>query len=276
MQEIMLFSQTDKIKKYISNKALRILTEKETESYIGIADFDIIVFDVSFAPKNSKIVIYFDRENLFFLCENTETMDITSQVITAQTKDEQISNEQLLYHFFMSLIKKDSLMLGKYEAIITDTQENVTLENETNRQKRIIQYRRELWQMRRKYEQTAIILTQLLSDGNNLLSENGIKLMTVLDSSVDKLLASTAGLRDYITQVHDEYRSMLDYRQNSLMKVFTVVTSIFLPLTLLTGWYGMNFDMPEFSSPYGYRTIIAVSVIISIILIIIFKRKNWF
>ena len=59
------------------------------------------------------------------------------------------------------------------------------------------------------------------------------------------------------------------------MKVFTVVTAIFLPLTLLAGWYGMNFDMPEFKSVYGYPVVIAVSAAIVLFLILIFKKKKW-
>ncbi len=275
MQKILLFSQSDAVDGAIGKKAIRMLKEKESESYIGIADFDIIVFDVSFTPKNSRIAIYFDREDLFFFCESEETMKTTAKIISDQTKNERIENEQLLYHFFMSLIRKDSLILNKYEAMITDTEEELINSIGTDRQQRMMQYRRELWQLRRKYEQMGIILAQLISNGNSLLSDSGIKYMTVLDSRIDKLLAGTSGLRDYIAQVQDEYQSMLDYRQNSLMKVFTVVTSIFLPLTLLVGWYGMNFDMPEFSSPYGYPGVIAVSVIISVVLIIIFKKKKW-
>lgn len=249
--------------------------EKEAESYIGISDFDIIVLDVSFAPKNSKVSIYFDKEDLFFFCETAEITEIIQKIITDQTKDEKIENEHLLYHFFMSLIRKDSHILSKYEALITDREEELISGKETDRQKRMTQYRRELWQLRRKYEQMGMILAQLISNGNSLLSRSGINCMTVLDSRIDKLLSGASGLRDYIAQVQDEYQSLQDYRQNSLMKVFTVVTSIFLPLTLIAGWYGMNFDMPEFSSPYGYPCVIAVSVIIAAVLIIVFKKKKW-
>lgn len=275
MQKILLFSQSDNVRDYIGKKALRILMEKESESYIGISEFDIIVFDVSFTPKNSKISIYFDKEDLFFFCENEETMNITEKIISDQTKDEKISNEDMLYHFFMSLIRKDNRILSKYEALITDTDSEIAKGIETDRQQRMMQYRRELWQLRRKYEQMGTILAQLISNGNLLLSEKGVRYMTVLDSGIDKLLAGASSLRDYIAQIQDEYQSMLDYRLNSLMKVFTVVTSIFLPLTLLAGWYGMNFNMPEFSSPYGYPAVIGISIIIVIVLLIVFRKKKW-
>ena len=54
------------------------------------------------------------------------------------------------------------------------------------------------------------------------------------------------------------------------------VSTIFFPLTLITGWYGMNFDMPELSWEYGYPVVIVLAVVIVAVLIRYFKRKKWF
>ena len=62
----------------------------------------------------------------------------------------------------------------------------------------------------------------------------------------------------------------------TIMTVLTVITTIFLPLTLIAGWYGMNFThMPELTWPYGYPVIIIVSNIIVIVCLIWFKKKKW-
>lgn len=275
MQKVFLFSQLNEYVDSINKKALRFIKEKESESYIGFSDFNVMFFDVSFPPKNNKIAIYFDKKNLFFICDNNDVKKSITNIITNRLNDENIENEHLLYHFFMSIIRTDNGIINKYEAIITDTEEVINKDKEIDRQKQIMQYRRELWQMRRKYEQIGIILAQMISNGNEILSENGIKYMTVLDSRVDKILSGTAALRDYLAQVQDEYQSILDYRQNNLMKVFTVVTSIFSPLSLIVGWYGMNFDMPEFSYQYGYYMVIGISILTATVLIIIFKKKKW-
>ena len=61
------------------------------------------------------------------------------------------------------------------------------------------------------------------------------------------------------------------------MGMLTVVTTLFLPLTLFTGWYGMNFaDMPELHWRYGYPVVIAAAVILVILEIIYFKKKKFF
>ena len=60
------------------------------------------------------------------------------------------------------------------------------------------------------------------------------------------------------------------------MKLFTLVTAVFLPLTLLTGWYGMNFaHIPELTWRYGYPAAIVVSVVIVVLLLWRFKKKHW-
>ena len=76
--------------------------------------------------------------------------------------------------------------------------------------------------------------------------------------------------------MREAYQSQIDIEQNELMKLFTVVTVIFQPLTLLVGWYGMNFSgMPELAWKYGYPVFIIVSAVIVLILILYFKKKKW-
>ena len=79
-----------------------------------------------------------------------------------------------------------------------------------------------------------------------------------------------------MAHLREAYQSQLSIRQNDLMKVFTVITAVFLPLTLLTGWYGMNFAyMPELRWRYGYPVMIVLGAVIVAGLIYWFKRKKW-
>ena len=69
----------------------------------------------------------------------------------------------------------------------------------------------------------------------------------------------------------------IDIEQTNIMKLFTLITAIFLPLTLMVGWYGMNFKyMYELDSIYGYPVFIVVSFIVCVLLILYFKKKRWF
>ena len=67
-----------------------------------------------------------------------------------------------------------------------------------------------------------------------------------------------------------------EYNTNSIMKLLTIVTTVFMPLTLITGWYGMNFiNMPELQWEYGYPAIIIVSILVIIGCMSVFRRKHY-
>ena len=72
------------------------------------------------------------------------------------------------------------------------------------------------------------------------------------------------------------YQSQIDIAQNRTMGILTVVTTIFLPLTLLVGWYGMNFVMPEYQWAYSYPVVIAICLVILLGCVLFFKKKRWF
>ena len=68
----------------------------------------------------------------------------------------------------------------------------------------------------------------------------------------------------------------MDIEQNEIMKIFTVLSAVFLPLTLIAGWYGMNFSMPEYGWALGYPMVIVLSIAVCTACILFFRRKKWF
>jgi magnesium transporter len=83
-------------------------------------------------------------------------------------------------------------------------------------------------------------------------------------------------LQEYSVQVREAYHAQLEYDLNKIMKMFTVVTTVFLPLTLIVGWYGMNFTtMPELTWKYGYLAVIIMSLAVIVFCMIIFKKKKF-
>lgn len=83
--------------------------------------------------------------------------------------------------------------------------------------------------------------------------------------------------REMTSDIRDNYLSLNSHRMNSIMMTLTLFTTIFMPLTFIAGIYGMNFDhMPELHSRYGYFIVLGVMVLISIVMVIWFRRKGWF
>ena len=98
----------------------------------------------------------------------------------------------------------------------------------------------------------------------------------LLLSRITRFQDETKMFREYAVQVREVYQSQIDIRQNNIMKILTIVTTIFFPLSVIAGWYGMNFvHMPELSSLYGYPAVIIVSVVALIGEIWLLKKKKF-
>ena len=86
----------------------------------------------------------------------------------------------------------------------------------------------------------------------------------------------TYNLRDMIESALSTYLSSVSNRMNEVMKVLTLIATIFIPLTFIAGIYGMNFaNMPELEWRYGYFIILIVMAVIGISLAVYFRRRRW-
>lgn len=115
-------------------------------------------------------------------------------------------------------------------------------------------------------EETAFTKTKKQRIYLHHIEDHIIKQMNIIKSA-----------QEMTSDIRDNYDSLSSYRLNNVMKILTLVSVIFLPLTLITGIYGMNFlHMPELQWDYGYVAVLVVMLLISIGLIIYFKLKKWF
>ena len=91
----------------------------------------------------------------------------------------------------------------------------------------------------------------------------------------ERLHQYAAEMKEYTQQIREIYQTQITLQQNRVMNFLTVVTTIFMPLTLITGWYGMNFyNMPELHWQYGYICVIIISIVVIIAECIYFKKKK--
>ena len=135
---------------------------------------------------------------------------------------------------------------------------------------RLTGYRRKLSEFAAYYEQLAAMGEQL---GEGSSESEGWAHFTM---STERLRNDVQQLREGTVQLRELYQARQTATQNRVMGILTIVTTIFLPLTLLTGWYGMNFNMPELHWRYGYIAVIAVAAVVVVLEIIYFKRKKFF
>lgn len=140
----------------------------------------------------------------------------------------------------------------------------------------IMQIRKSLISYKRYYDGLLRVLQGLEENRNGYIHKHSLYTFQLLMGRADRLSAHITSLMDYAAQVREAYQNQIDIDLNQTMKLFTVITVIFLPLSLLAGWYGMNFHMPEYSWPWAYPAFIGISVVVIVCLLVYFKRKKWF
>lgn len=222
----------------------------------------------------ARVVIYMTQELLLFLCDHQIYDQFLEQL--QKKPPEKVTLERILYAFFARLTENDGDFLERIEQDISELEEQLITERRKDCTKEIIQLRKQLMVLKRYYEQLFDLSGCIEENENHLLSKEILRYFRILTNRVDRLYHSVLNLRDYVTQVREAYQAQVDINLNSLMKLFTVITTIFLPLTLIVGWYGMNFAMPEYGWKFGYPTVILVSVAIVVVTICYFKRRKWF
>lgn len=97
-----------------------------------------------------------------------------------------------------------------------------------------------------------------------------------LSRQLDRLSARLESLQNYALQVNGLYQEGIDIRQNNVMQWLTVVTTIAMPLTVITGWYGMNFPhMGLIDAAGGYLLVACVCIVIVVAEVVFFYRRGW-
>jgi magnesium transporter len=141
---------------------------------------------------------------------------------------------------------------------------------------RVNEIRSNIRELRIHYEQLIDFGQELQENENNFFKPENTRYFRLFTDRVTRLHDTATSLRDFTMQLRDMYHTQIDVKQNRVMTLLTVVTTIFMPLTLIVGWYGMNFKyMPELNTKWGYPVVIAVSIIISVGELIFFKFKKW-
>ena len=141
---------------------------------------------------------------------------------------------------------------------------------------RMLHLKKEISRLYRSYSQLADLGENLYEIEKEFFEKKHTGVFRIFAERTTRLQEETQVLREYAMQVQDVYQSEIGIRQNNVMKVLTIVTTVFLPLTLIAGWYGMNFVyMPELKWVYGYPVAIGASILVIIVSLWIFKKKKY-
>jgi magnesium transporter len=170
--------------------------------------------------------------------------------------------------YFIVLEKLGERIEVLEEKLLTDPG-TATLQKIQNLKREMLLLRKWIWPLRE------VISSLERGEFHGIQENTRVYLRDVYDHAI-QVMDTVEIFRDMLSGMLDIYLSSLNNRMNAVMKVLTIIATIFMPLTFLAGVYGMNFKhMPELDWPWGYPLIMLIMAGVALFMLAMFRRKNW-
>ena len=216
-----------------------------------------------------------DERGVVFIDHSGLSEHITS-IIAEHKRWRMPSLERFLYDFLEQLISPDLSRLWKIELKLESMEKEILAGNGESMLSELNEIRGNLLDMDLHYSQLTDLGLELEENESDFFEEDNLRFFHMFTLRVERLREMVDNLREYSIQLRDLIQTRVDVKQNRIITLLTVITTIFTPLTLLTGWYGMNFKyMPELNYKWSYPVVIAVSLAIALGCLAYFKKKKW-
>ena len=182
-----------------------------------------------------------------------------------------------LYYLMLDRLVDEAGAVLKDLVFQLDDLERLMLDENQSDMRRVYEIKRELLNVKTAVYPLDGLMPMLLGENNRVLSDPIIPYLKDVEDHVDQALVELGRAMDTIENMNQSNMAKLSNQMNSIMKVLTIFSAIFIPLNFITGMYGMNFThMPFLQHPYAFYGFVVVSIAIVALLIGYFKRNHWF
>ncbi len=174
-------------------------------------------------------------------------------------------------------------MVDRYEVVVDAIDERVDeLEGEIlgtpgdDTMRRILDLRRDLQELFRTVRHQRDVVNSLAREGHPTITKKTRQFFRDVYDHVVRVHDTVEGLREQVGSARDAYLSIISNRMNEIMKGLSLVATLILPLTLVTGVYGMNFErMPLVKDPQGFLWVCTGMAALGILTLVAFRRRGW-
>lgn len=258
-------------------ESLKYITANKIETF---DDKFLATFAFDFAEqgdvgsKLEKIGLYTDFKSFSIYVTRNKNL-LATQIETLVAKG--LDHAGILINLIANLTETDYTKLENIENELNKIEDKLSSGKsfETCTAK-MTSHRRMLIRYKHHYEQLNNIVDFFSTHQDLFTLQEEQNNYAILCKRIPKLYSEILYLREILTQLRDSYQSQVEIKQNNLMKVFTIINAIFMPLQLIVGWYGMNLIMPENKWLYTYPVVIAISIVFVVVILVIFYKKKYF
>lgn len=184
--------------------------------------------------------------------------------------------DYLLYALLDYLVDQYVLSLDKIEQVLEAMEASIYQGETPDFRNELYELKQQLTRLRKIMIPSRELFNKLVMTKSELLSEQTLLYLRDLRDHQIQALEATEGFRDGIYSLQDLYLSELSFRMNNVMQFLAIVSTVLIPLSFLTGLFGMNFAyMPGLAHPYGFWLLVLAMVGITLGLVLFFRRRGW-
>ncbi|WP_448213769.1 magnesium transporter CorA family protein [Colwellia sp. MEBiC06753] len=253
---------------------------------IEVFDDFIFILYRGFVAHHDKLkfehlqVSMFAGHRLLITCHPKASIAINSLFNKDSAKYLASSPINLALKIFHSSCGNYLKQLFEFEHSLEQIEDKFQLSGNDKMMRELTLYRSHLVKLRRIFNYHVAIgdsLNILVEDEDtDLITEKEVHNVNDLRERLERLLSLLQMYYDICSDLIDGYMSITSHQLNATMRVLTVITALFVPLTFLAGIYGMNFEyIPELKAENGYFILLGVMLVITVVLAILFRRKRW-
>ena len=185
--------------------------------------------------------------------------------------------DYLLYRLIDIIVDNYYTVLDSIGQQIEQIEDDIYKNSSGQEFRKIQRLKKELIYLRKALYPLRDAMSKLIKDESGFIDSSNSRFFSDIYSHVAHLIDSLDTYKDLTSGLMDIYINTLNTRMNEVMKVLTVISTIFIPLTFIVGVYGMNFDiMPELRWKLGYYAIWIVMLLVVVVMIRYFRYKKWF
>jgi magnesium transporter len=201
---------------------------------------------------------------------------IRERIRNAKGRIRKMGADYLCYTLLDAIVDGYFAILERLGERIEGMEEELVTEPDASMLARIHALKREMIFLRKSVWPLRELIAGLQRSESGLFVEStGVYLRDVYDHTI-QIIDTVESFRDMASGMLDIYLSSVSNRMNAVMKVLTIIATMFIPLTFLAGIYGMNFDhMPELRWQWSYAVFWVVVIVVAVIMVLFFKRKRW-
>lgn len=236
----------------------------------GSEGFSVINEQVSLLVLKNFVIMFKERKDDIF-------HPIQQRIKGSTGKFLSLGSDYLAYAILDFIVDQNFILLDLLDEAITKLEDSLLLGQPTQDMLYKIQsLKREMIGIRRHVSPVRELVSEMIHSESELIDESTHLFLRDVSDHAIRVMESIESYREIVTGLLDIYVSSVNNKMNEIMKVLTVFTSIFIPLTFISGIYGMNFEhMPELKWPWAYAVVWGLFITIPSVLLVYFKRKKW-